>query len=274
MNMASNRLNKNKRKEAIRKLIHEQLHIKLHEDPKKRLDILTAIDSIYNEYKQQLEQDFKYTTKGTKEYKALEYLKSLSANYKGERLLEEFLVESLTNKTLFDYLNGIKVEGVTDNKKEETLFTRIARAIAKLFNWVINDDSLYMKQLNVLRDLTNIPPNENNREQEILPDVVEETQKDTDVKPIQTDNTHEALDDAALTSDEDTLEDFMAEWGTEEIDTDSENGLYSTVEELSEANYDFQRVRNIQAFRNSLPLEIRANYDSFLRQGQLEIKCV
>lgn len=270
MNMASNRLNKNKRKEAIRKLIHEQLHIKLHEDPKKRLDILTAVDSIYNEYKQQLEEDLKYITKGTKEYKALKYLKSLSTNYKGERLLEEFLVESLTNKTLFDYLNGIKVEGVTDNKKEETLFTRIARAIAKLFNWVINDDSLYMKQLNVLRDLTNIPPSENNREQEILPDVVE----DTSTKPTQNDNTYETLDDATLTSDEDTLEDFMAEWGTEDIDTDNESGLYSTVEELSEANYDFQRVRNIQAFRNSLPLEIRANYDSFLRQGQLEIKCV
>lgn len=274
MNMAANRLNKNKRKEAIRKLIHEQLHIKLHEDPTKRLDILTAVDSIYNEYRQQLEKDFEAIPKNTPEYKSLIYLKSLTTHYKGERLLEEFLVESLTNKTLFDYLNSIKVEGITDNKKEETLFTRIARVIAKLFNWVINDDSLYMKQLNVLRDLTNIPSNENNREQEILPDVVEETQKDTDVKPIQTDNTHEALDDAALTSDEDTLEDFMAEWGTEEIDTDSENGLYSTVEELSEANYDFQRVRNIQAFRNSLPLEIRANYDSFLRQGQLEIKCV
>lgn len=270
MNMASNRLNKNKRKEAIRKLIHEQLHIKLHEDPKKRLDILTAVDSIYNEYKQQLEEDLKYITKGTKEYKALKYLKSLSTNYKGERLLEEFLVESLTNKTLFDYLNSIKVEGVTDNKKEETLFTRIARAIAKLFNWVINDDSLYMKQLNILRDLTNIPPSENNREQEILPDVVE----DISTKPIQNDNTHEALDDAALTSDENTIEDFMAEWGAEESDIDNESGLYSNVEELSEANYDFQRVRNIQAFRNSLPLEIRANYDSFLRQGRLEIKCV
>lgn len=279
INLASS-MNIANRKQAIRKLIHEQLHVKLQSDEINRIKVLTAIDEIYKEFKKNLDKDLASIDKNNPTYAALTYLKKLTSLYKGERLLEEFMVESLTNKTLFEYLNSIKIENVSDNKKEETLFTKIARAIAKFFGWNIVDDSLYMKELNVLRDLTSseitdeIIPESINTEEE-KEQLKEENEVKDEKENKDTNNIENETGDETGDETEDDEEYF------DEVDEDdNEYATESSIEEF-EGNIPpvdidsdgFRRVDNLEAFRNKLPIELRGKFDQLKDAGWLEIKC-
>lgn len=264
LNMASS-MKVSKRKEVIRKLIHEQIHIKLQSDDNNRLTTLIAINDIYEEYKTNLNKDLASIDKNSPVYSSLKYLKSLTSQYKGDRLFEEFMVESLTNKTLFNYLNSIKLENVTDNKKDETLFTRIARAIAEFFGLPIADDSLYMKELNVLRDLTSGSVND-----EVINDSVEGAKGPID----------DSLKDIK-TKQPDLVEEENEEYfDVVDEEEDDEEAYPANIEEFEghipaiDIDSDgFKRVDNFDAFRNKLPVDLRAKFDQLKDAGVIEIKC-
>lgn len=269
LNMASSN-NLEKRKEAIRKLIHEQLHINLQADTLNRFRTLTAVNDIYEEFVKHLKEDLSKLDKNSKEYKLLKSIDFSNTGYKGERLIEEFMVESLTNKTLFNYLNSIKVENATDNKKADTLFTKIAKAIAKFFGWNIQDGSLYMKELNVLRDITG--PKEGNRVDEYnnLKELsedsnsdVEESKPDKESTPNNVD-TSEGFDESSL--DEDL--------GLDDLDLNNNDDAYAAaIEETNVDSDGFRQMTNLETFRNRLPNHLQAKFDYLQNQGLFEIKC-
>lgn len=269
-----------KRKQAIRKLIHEQLHVKLQSDEQNRIKVLTAINDIYEEFKKNLDKDLALIDKNNPTYAALSYLKKLTSLYKGERRLEEFMVESLTNKALFDYLNSIKIENVSDNKKEETLFTKIARAIAKFFGWNIVNDSLYMKELNALRDLTSsditdeIIPESINTEEE-KEKLKDENEIKDEIENKDKDNIENKTKDETENNEENDEEYFDI--------VDEEDDEYATSASIEEfegyippVDIDsdgFRRVDNLEAFRNKLPIELRDKFDQLKDSAWLETKC-
>ena len=118
------------RKQAIRKLIHEQIHIKIAEGNKE--EILKQIKDIYNEFK-----DYVNTLKGEEKENLSTYLFENKKN-EDERI-EEFLVESFTSKILAEKLNQIeaKWEGVIVKKDvKKTLWDKIIKLIASIFDYI------------------------------------------------------------------------------------------------------------------------------------------
>lgn len=269
LNMASSN-NLEKRKEAIRKLIHEQLHINLQADTLNRFRTLTAVNNIYEEFVKHLKEDLSKLDKNSKEYKLLKSIDFSNTGYKGERLIEEFMVESLTNKTLFNYLNSIKVENATDNKKADTLFTKIAKAIAKFFGWNIQDGSLYMKELNVLRDITG--PKEGNRVDEYnnLEELSEDSNNDVDESKPNKESTPDAVD-TSEGFDESSLDEDL---GLDDLDLNNDDDAYAAaIEEANVDNDGFRQMTNLETFRNRLPNHLQAKFDYLQSQGLFEIKC-
>lgn len=270
LNMASSN-NLEKRKEAIRKLIHEQLHINLQNDTLNRFKTLTAVNDIYEEFVKHLKEDLSKLDKDSKEYKLLKSIDFSNTGYKGERLIEEFMVESLTNKTLFNYLNSIKAENATDNKKEDTLFTKIAKVIAKFFGWNIQDGSLYMKELNVLRDITG--PKEGDRVDEY--NNLEELSEDSNNNNVDESNSdEESISDNVDTSegfDESSLDEDL---GLDDLDVNVDDDVYAAaIEEVNVDGDGFRQMTNLETFRNRLPKHLQAKFDYLQSQGLFEIKC-
>lgn len=303
-NMASSR-NRNRRRESIRKLIHEQLHLKLGENPEERRKVLDAVDEIYQIYDKKAAEDLKTyyvvrdkvaASKGSttsniyevEEYligkerltdeeievsnnlnkirKILAYREAL-LSYQGDTRLEEFLVESITSSDMYDYLNHIDYEA-KDNNKKDTLFTKLIKAIAKFFGWSeVRDNSLLMHELNVLRDI--IDPG---TPSEVETEVEESTEQTPKEEP-------ESEDDSNSENEEDDEEAFLrklAEESEESEDEDDDYALSAAIEEtttsVSVANGEFS-TKNIEAFKNRLPIELRSQFESSRQAGEIEITC-
>ena len=131
-------INGESRKQAIRKLIHEQLHAKLHSDENTRVEYLNKVKEVYDEFAKSLENV-------DKDNHIRQYLFS---DEEGDRKYEEFLVESLTSKELADYLNNVKT-----NEENKSLFDKIINFIKQILGLDVNKGSLLEKQLNNIQSL-------------------------------------------------------------------------------------------------------------------------
>ena len=131
----------NTRNQAIRKLIHEQLHYKLRNDK----GHVRSIQSIYNEFEEYLDKN-----NVPKDAHIRAYL------FKNEstqlRALEEFLVESLTSEELAKYLNSIETS-VPTKRGAKNLWQKILQTLSDIFGWNVTKGSLYEKELNTIRNL-------------------------------------------------------------------------------------------------------------------------
>lgn len=307
--LASSR--KREREEAIRKLIHENIHYKLSQNPNKMI-ILNELKSIYNEYKKHLKEALKDDSKSELEKKELNALVNALKGYKRERLLEEFLAESLTNKTFVKFLNNIKVEGETE-KGKDNLFTKIFKVICELFGIKAKDNSLMMKELNTLRNILN-PDNTINTQSLINDSVQSDNTINNNVTNDANNSSTEDLDDDLTIEATDNLDDsnnaedntnapnnakdpidFNSVFGesnqNEEIDNgidwDSDDfddlGNEAQSEEFTDVNNDINdfidvsnnnnSVINLETEIQTLPFELQKNYTNFVKNGFIEVKC-
>lgn len=134
----------NTRPEAIRKLIHEQLHIRLVGHEK----FIDSAKEIYNEFKEYLDANNIPEDNYIRAY--------LFSNENPRIALEEFLVESLTSDELARYLNNIDAK-VETKRGARNFLQKILEFMSKLFGWDIRKGSLYEKELHVLRESFNKP---------------------------------------------------------------------------------------------------------------------
>ena len=125
------------RVQAIRKLIHEQLHYKLHN---KRGYVRSAKD-IYNEFKAALDAEGVPADGHMRAY--------LFEHLPEDEALEEFLVETLTSQELADKLNSIDAQGY-DKKSSRNLLQKVLELMSKVFGWGVRKGSLYEKELYTL----------------------------------------------------------------------------------------------------------------------------
>ena len=129
------------RNQAIRKLIHEQLHYKLS----KNKGYVRSVQSIYDEFKEYLNKN-----NVPKDAHIRAYLFENESTQL--RALEEFLVESLTSGELAKYLNSIETS-VPTKRGAKNLWQRILIALSDIFGWNVTKGSLYEKELNTIREL-------------------------------------------------------------------------------------------------------------------------
>ena len=147
--------NPSSRKQAIRKLIHEELHNKLYIGPgnnsPKNNGYIRSAQQIYDEFKAAIENG-ELERKGFSK-DVIEHLKQYL--FEGdENGLEEFLVESLTSEELATALNSI--DATFDKKRgSKNLFQKILELMSKVFGWNVRQGSLYEKELHTLRNVMN-----------------------------------------------------------------------------------------------------------------------
>ena len=133
--------NSNTRNQAIRKLIHEQLHHKLSGNK----GYVRSVQSIYDEFKEYLDKN-----NVPKDAHIRAYLFENESTQL--RALEEFLVESLTSEELAKYLNSIETS-VPTKRGAKNLWQKILQALSDIFGWKVTKGSLYEKELNTIREL-------------------------------------------------------------------------------------------------------------------------
>lgn len=168
--------------DAIRSLIHENLHASMDEkkvdSPYNNEYLISGLEEIYNELKA-AKPDSRFVTKD---------LSKLSKSQK-QYELEEFLVESITNFELIKELNDVSAENVTLPTKKKSL---LAKLLDKILNWLsdflgkdfnVNKDSLLAKEFEIFESVINeTPVDTTNREEPTdssTGDVTEPTEPDT-----------------------------------------------------------------------------------------------
>jgi hypothetical protein len=160
--------NPREQKQAIKVLIHEQIHILFEEHAVPNISANKTYDKIkeiFNEFENYINNNEDKVkeflkSKGLEENSKLitQYLlKDFDDYYTNETInnkgLEEFLVESLTSNILADFLNTITSTPVNDNDTKESLFQKIMKFILDLLDINITSGSLYEKEFKLLRDI-------------------------------------------------------------------------------------------------------------------------
>ena len=133
------------KRQAIRKLIHEQLHHRLYQSGK-RDEYLRKIEEIYNDFRNSLDSLDEETRNRISKYL---FSDEISAGNK-HIALEEFLVESLTSEELVNYLNSVDAE-FEKKKLSNNLWQRILKVLSDIFGWEIRKGSLREKELYALQ---------------------------------------------------------------------------------------------------------------------------
>ena len=207
---------------AIRVLIHEQLHIQLHSDDNNKY--IKSITDIFNEFENSLNKEnvrkfynyckqhgisFKDITDNDEGItKLLNNLKQFKYEQYGkdiDRRLEEFLVDSLMNSTLINYLNSIEVKDPI-KKTRSNLFKRILKILSDIFGWNIEKNSLREKELYSLRDVLVAPKTTTKKVskkelsgQPMLPGLFDEEVQTQNNQSKAQDNIQEEVPEATLT---------------------------------------------------------------------------
>lgn len=234
------------RKQAIRKLIHEQLHHKL-EQGKRRDEYLNKIEEIYNDFRNSLDSL-------NEDERAImnKYLFSEDVANGNKRVaLEEFLVESLTSEELVNYLNSVDAE-VEKKKLSNNLWQRILKLLSDIFGWEVRKGSLREKELYALQSqLKNIREalNENN------------VAENTTISENETNVNNEIETEIEDVSDIDFGDAFDSIFGD---DTETRG---SSVTEIA------IRHQSVSAFTEQLPIDQQAKFIASVATGDISTAC-
>lgn len=239
--------NPNTRNEAIRKLIHEQIHVLLNiEDNSK---FIKKIQEVYEEF----EKEFNKNKTDIIE----KYINSFNS-YKNENgsentivKLEEFVVESLTSVEFANYLNNIEVY---KRNSKTSLLNAIFDIIFELLGLNLNKKSLYAKELKTLNDVfNNINTNTTNEEAIVKTD--ETTTNEDIASPPVTDN--ESTEDEENSELNDDYSGIL-----DEIDINKDIVLSSIKEH-----------NTIDTFMTSFDNNDKIKIQKYVDNGIIEISC-
>mgnify|MGYP001528625154 FL=1 len=277
---------------AIRTLMHENLHAyieemaddKLHPNAVANLrsrmqdiydDFATAINQDINDLKagniDEIKQRRHIQDKATLE-KISEWLnnvntftaESYATRENPQDALEEFIVESLTNVDLINYLNQVDADGGA--VKGNTIWQKMLKFIGDLFGINIRPNSLRAKQMETLGEIF-----KNNQEAEVKAEEKEEevTQPTTsstgrieEVEPeIVADNTNSVIDSDDVGSANETFD-----IKDEDVDADDEyDADESTSEEVA--------FNSFNSAIESLPMSERAKFASLVSSAAISMSC-
>ena len=261
----------------IRILIHENLHKRLDKyGPSQHRKFLNNMTEIYDDFSREIAQDVADITSGNID--AVRSRRNIGSEVtddslktwinnintflfkeyidKGQldRAKEEFIVESLTNTALIEYLNKVKVDNVGDKSKSKTIWQKIMNFINKLFNLDVVEGSLREKEYNAFaRALT------------------DDTNANTNVQTETETNTEE-------TQDEQVEKNEVVETETPTPGTDKElDKEYDSDDTYEDDDDVFLSSRSefpsLYSAIESLPMEQHSQFATLLATGDVSIIC-
>lgn len=261
----------------VRVLIHENLHKRLDKyGPSQHRKFLNNMTEIYDDFGREIAQDVADVANGNIETVRSrrnigsdvtdDSLKTWINNIntflfkeyidKGQldRAKEEFIVESLTNTALIEYLNKVKVDDVGDKSKSKTIWQKIMNFINKLFNLDVVEGSLREKEYNAFAKALS-----------------EDTNADTNVQTETETSTEETQDEQ--------VEDEVVEDETTTPGTDSELSNEVDYDAASNDDFDYDAFSSRPEFPSiysaieSLPMEQHSQFATLLASGDVSITC-
>lgn len=260
LNMLENPLT---RKEAIRKLIHEQIHHLLNQKDKKA--VLNSIQEVFNEFKSAL-NDENVVSKLTSIRLDVNHLKEyLFEN--NPNALEEFIIESLTSEELATALNNIEAKGYKKGRIAN-LFQKILDALAKLFNWGVKQGSLYEKELYSIR--TTFSKTET---------VIEEVTPTETPNVVPTETPIQIpTEEKPIIIEQSTVENKPKEFGDNgRRSRNRERSKFSSITEsnitINNDNKLASNVPSIESFTERLPVNQQAKFASLVTRSEVSTSC-
>lgn len=276
---------------AIRTLMHENLHAYIEEmaddklHPNAVANLRSRMQDIYDDFATAINQDINDLKAGNIDEikqrrhiqdkatlkKISEWLnnvntfttESYATRENPQDALEEFIVESLTNVDLMNYLNQVDVDGGV--VKGNTIWQKILKFIGDLFGINIRPNSLRAKQMEVLGEIF-----KNNQEAEVKAEEKEEevTQPTTSstgrIEEVETeivaDNTNSVID-----SDDVGNANEVFDIKDENVDDDDEYDDESTSEEVA--------FNSFNSAIESLPMSERAKFASLVSSAAISMSC-
>lgn len=256
--------------EAMRILIHERLHQILNEQVgNRKQEYVNEILDIYNEAKLAIKSNpnkyghlisafdtilnpdtyFNYLDKS-----AQEYWNSRSKEERDSLFAEEFLVESLTQRSLIDALNEIKStsdKAIIDKQTPKTLWQRIIDALIKIFGIKfdnIENNTILAREYNLFGNLFN--------------DTIAEIQ----TVEQQKDTTIETKEESA---------DIITKNQLEDIETDTfsefEDDVFAVTDKLIESNENI--TASVNEYLNNYNEQDKPLMARFVKNGWMKIVC-
>ena len=275
LNMASSTdVTRDRRGVAIRKLIHENLHNKLGENPKAKEILLNKLSKIYLKVQTQIAEDI-LTKPDSPIVKDVEGILAPYRNKKVPQLvkLEEFLVESLTNSSLYNYLNSIESDEKINGEKK-SLLNLILDAIIKFFGWTpVRDNTLMAEEVNILKEWTSII-NSTTIEQEIID--INKNEVKSETQSIQEENKETSVQESQTEIKRDDEGNIIYDFEEDEDEesTDSRYEESSILDnEITIQPFTETYIRNINSVSESLPIEIQSNFNDIKNNGIISITC-
>ena len=262
----------------VRVLIHENLHKRLDKyGPSQHRRFLNNMTEIYDDFGREIAQDV--ADLANNDIEAIRSRRNIGSEVsddslktwinnintflfkeyidKGQldRAKEEFIVESLTNTALIEYLNKVKVDDVGDKSKSKTIWQKIMNFINKLFNLDVVEGSLREKEYNAFARALS-----------------DDTNADTNVQTETETNTEE-------TQDEQIEEDEVVESETPTPGIDSELSSEVDYEASNDDDFDYDAFSSRPEFPSlysaidSLPMEQHSQFATLLASGDVSITC-
>ena len=286
--------NRSKQIIGIRKLIHEKLHIILHNDANQSNydNLVKEMQAIRNEFDKHLIEDIT-KAKEAKDLKRLEVLNRIKSaiDYKKSDIrMEEFIVESITNKDYFDYLNSIDSINKEDKTKKESILTKIANFIAKIFGWNIKDNSLYTDVLKAFNNAINNSDNTSiSEERDDFSNM--ELDATADNSTVLTDENDLSDDDFGLPiapqnddyngeNEDDDFSGLNAFMNEHKQDDSSSDDFSDFMDDITTNNaYSLEKddnetiVTSLSDIHAILPKEVKSDFNRLTNNGNINITC-
>ena len=274
----------------VRNLLHENIHRKLNELKKIQIGklsrheiIISELEDIYNSFKEFVSKDDSDLGRTIQK----EIIDVLESNYKDNKTikLEEFLTESLTQKTLTKYINNI-----TYNRKDNTfeyetekksIFQKIIDIILKIFGIdKVNTNTILAEEYKILGDIL-----EQQNTTSTNSDVIADT--DSSTSPVEETNELKTPSAGELeTPPADKKRRAFAPRNKVETIDDSESSLTTTLQdnpteikiEYSENNrldnpYGITFVDRMNTMANKFDKEYREGINSAIENNDFNYTC-
>lgn len=251
----------NSRDYAGRILIHERLHQVIHSGNE---GYINSIKEVYNEFVNSISEDSvrnfliywkkklnpKIENPIITDEEVKKHLKNINT-FKYEQYkdintrIEEFLIDSMVNSNLAEYLNSVQTE-VNRKGGKRNLLQRIIEFLNKLFNWNIEKNSLREKEFYALRNLSKTTKENTTRKSEknknkkynqpVIPGLFDEEEEQNSTQiPIVEETKQEPQQTV-----EQEIEEEEEDETEEEIEIDADNldlDIEDDVEDLSNTEY-------------------------------------
>lgn len=274
----------------VRNLLHENIHRKLNELKKIQIGklsrheiIISELEDIYNSFREFVSKDDSDLGRTIQK----EIIDVLESNYSNNKTvkLEEFLTESLTQKTLTKYINNI-----TYNRKDNTfeyetekksIFQKIIDIILKIFGIdKVNANTILAEEYKILGDIL-----EQQNTTSINSDVITDT--DSSISPVEETSDLKTPPAGELkTPPADKKHRTFKRFDNVELTKDSKSSLTTTLQdnpteikiEYSENNrldnpYGITFVDRMNTMANKFDKEYREGINSAIENNDFNYTC-